>query len=88
MVGHGKGKWLYLGPSFGIKGARPGFEEGLHGIVEWAFPDRMLAHQAPNRAFVMEVVYGIVRHKRMLEWVIARLAAGQVALLEEGFTAK
>jgi 16S rRNA (cytosine967-C5)-methyltransferase len=44
-------------------------------ITEGDFPDRTLgAAEVPDRAFVMEVVYGIARWRRFLEWVIARLA--------------
>lgn len=39
------------------------------------FPDRILeSSDIPDRAFVMEVVYGIARWCRLLEWVIDRLA--------------
>jgi 16S rRNA (cytosine967-C5)-methyltransferase len=44
-------------------------------MKEGDFPDRTIeASDLPNRAFVMEVVYGVVRWRRLLDWVIARLA--------------
>jgi 16S rRNA (cytosine967-C5)-methyltransferase len=36
------------------------------------FPDRLLADVGADRAFVMEVVYGVVRWRRALDWMIAR----------------
>ena len=47
------------------------------GIVrEWMdtgmFPDRLIGAGIRDRAFVMEAVYGVVRQKRKLEWVIGR----------------
>ena len=36
------------------------------------FPDRLIAPNDPDRAFVMEVVYGIARRRRTLEWVMKR----------------
>ncbi|MFH1475992.1 MAG: 16S rRNA (cytosine(967)-C(5))-methyltransferase RsmB [Verrucomicrobiota bacterium] len=36
------------------------------------FPNRMLEDVREHRAFIMELVYGIVRWKRLLDWVIAR----------------
>lgn len=49
------------------------------GIIgEWmetgAFPDQLVGAVEENRAFVMEVVYGVARWKRALEWVIKRSA--------------
>ncbi len=49
------------------------------GIIgEWletgTFPDHLIESVEQNRAFVMEVVYGVARWKRTLEWVIKRLA--------------
>jgi len=39
------------------------------------FPDRLVsAAETHDRPFVMEVVYGIVRRRRLLDWVIGRLA--------------
>ena len=38
------------------------------------FPDRLLEDISTDRAFVMEMVYGIVRRRRTLDWVIARCA--------------
>jgi len=47
-------------------------------IGEWlevgTFPDRMVDLVETDRAFVMEVVYGVARWKRALEWVVKRLA--------------
>jgi len=37
-----------------------------------AFPDRLIPADADDRAFVMEVVYGVVRHRRLLQWVVDR----------------
>lgn len=34
------------------------------------FPDRLLVQVRKDRAFVMEVVYGVVKRKRALEWVL------------------
>jgi len=36
------------------------------------FPNRMLEDVREHRAFLMELVYGIVRWKRLLDWVVAR----------------
>ena len=49
------------------------------GIVgEWlktgAFPDHLIESVDSHRAFVMEVVYGVARWKRTLEWVLKRCA--------------
>ena len=45
-------------------------------IGEWLrdgiFPDSLMQPVTENRAFVMEVVYGVARWKRTLEWVIRR----------------
>lgn len=38
------------------------------------FPDRLIAAGTKDRAFVMEVVYGVARWRRTLEWVLASLA--------------
>lgn len=47
-------------------------------IGEWmetgAFPDHLIESVGSDRAFVMEVVYGVIRWKRALEWVVKRLA--------------
>ncbi len=42
-------------------------------IEEGAFPDHRLADERRDRAFLMEVVYGAVKWKRRLEWLLARL---------------
>ena len=34
------------------------------------FPDRMMNRVKANRGFVMEVVYGVVKQKRELEWIL------------------
>jgi len=39
-----------------------------------AFPDRLLESVSADRAFVMEVVYGVVKRRRSLEWVVHRCA--------------
>ncbi len=38
------------------------------------FPDRMMGGVTSDRAFVMELVYGSVKWKRQLEWVMKRCA--------------
>jgi 16S rRNA (cytosine967-C5)-methyltransferase len=38
------------------------------------FPDRMISADLPDRAFVRELVYGAVKQKRLLEWVIERFS--------------
>ncbi|MDP6524922.1 MAG: 16S rRNA (cytosine(967)-C(5))-methyltransferase RsmB [Kiritimatiellia bacterium] len=45
------------------------------GIVErWLltkdFPDRLIPPDIPDRPFVMEVVYGVTKWRRLLEWVV------------------
>lgn len=49
------------------------------GVIErWLrtglFPDRLMAPGTADRAFVMEVVYGVARWRRMLEWVVSQTA--------------
>ena len=39
------------------------------------FPDRLLEQDVAARPFVMEVVFGVARRKRSLEWIVARCAA-------------
>ena len=40
------------------------------------FPNRLLASlELEHRAFVMEMVYGVVRRRRLLEWVVERCAS-------------
>lgn len=41
------------------------------------FPDRMVEQIVDDRAFVMEVVYGIARWRRALEWIMLRLCDRQ-----------
>ena len=45
-------------------------------VGRWAqngeFPERLIESVADNRAFIMEVVYGTLRQKRALEWVVDR----------------
>lgn len=41
------------------------------------FPDRLVEETAAGRAFVMEVVHGVAKLKRALEWVIARQVKGK-----------
>lgn len=45
-------------------------------IAEWlhsgAFPDALMESVTADRAFVMEMVYGVARWKRTLEWIIHR----------------
>lgn len=49
-------------------------------VGEWldreAFPDRLIASVESDRAFVMEMVYGVVKWKRLIEWV-ARECSGR-----------
>ncbi|NQU39136.1 MAG: 16S rRNA (cytosine(967)-C(5))-methyltransferase RsmB [Lentisphaerae bacterium] len=50
--------------------------EALRILTRWLqtdeFPDRMLTGSGPSRAFLMEMVYGAVRHRRSLEWLAAQ----------------
>ncbi len=39
------------------------------------FPDRALESVTADRAFVQEIVFGVVRQRRVLEWVFRKLAA-------------
>lgn len=45
-------------------------------VARWlktkSFPDRLLDEVSADRAFVMEMVYGIARRRRALEWVTAQ----------------
>ena len=45
-------------------------------VGEWlstgAFPDALMELVAADRAFVMEMVYGVARWKRTLEWIVHR----------------
>jgi len=41
------------------------------------FPDRLMNNVATDRAFVMEVVFGTVKRKRSLEWLVRQCAAGK-----------
>ncbi len=41
-------------------------------LATGGFPNRMLEDVREHRAFLMELVYGIVRWKRFLDWVVAR----------------
>ena len=45
-----------------------------HWLTRGAFPDELMEPVATNRAFIMEVVYGVARWRRTLEWVIRRCA--------------
>jgi 16S rRNA (cytosine967-C5)-methyltransferase len=48
----------------------------ITAVTRWLaagdFPDRVLPGDTPDHAFVMEVVYGVARWRRMLEWAIGR----------------
>lgn len=50
-------------------------------VAKWLdsgkFPDRMVEDIAEDRAFVMEVVYGVARWRGALEWTIRRISAGK-----------
>jgi len=39
------------------------------------YPERLIPEDTPDRAFVMEAVYGVTRWKGMLEWVASKLAS-------------
>ena len=41
------------------------------------FPDALVEHVTVDRAFVVEVVYGAVKRRRTLEWVMARYTHGK-----------
>jgi len=47
-------------------------------VAQWIkteeFPDRLIARVDKDRAFIMEMVFGIARQRRLLEWVIGRCA--------------
>lgn len=43
-----------------------------------SFPDRQLADVTRQTGFLTELVYGVVRHKRTLEWMIDRCASRRV----------
>lgn len=44
-------------------------------LIDGDFPDRIMESEpVEDRAFVMEVVYGVVRWRRRLEWVVGRLS--------------
>ncbi len=47
--------------------------EALRILTRWtetaAFPDRMISGTGSERAFLTEMVYGAVRHRRTLEWL-------------------
>lgn len=47
-------------------------------VREWLetgrYPDRLVAQHTDSRPFLMEVVYGIARWRRTLEWVVRRCA--------------
>ena len=44
-----------------------------HWMTAGDFPDRLLPADTDQRALVQEIVYGTVRFKRALEWILARL---------------
>ena len=45
-------------------------------VSEWLdtadFPDRLIEGIVDDRAFVMEMVYGVIRNFRTLEWIVMR----------------
>jgi 16S rRNA (cytosine967-C5)-methyltransferase len=46
----------------------------LRWIEEGEFPDRLMADEKKDRAFLMEVAYGAIKWKRQLDWLMERLA--------------
>jgi len=44
-------------------------------ITTGDFPDRMLPSESKHRAFIQEVVYGVSRWKRLLDWVLEGLVS-------------
>jgi 16S rRNA (cytosine967-C5)-methyltransferase len=46
----------------------------LKWIEEGAFPDRLMADEKKDRAFLMEVSYGAIKWKGELDWLMVRLA--------------
>jgi 16S rRNA (cytosine967-C5)-methyltransferase len=44
-----------------------------HWLTTQDFPDRMLPNDSKDRAFIQEVVYGVTRWMRLLEWIIDTL---------------
>ena len=61
-------------------GASPPADNGTRAVAvrivrKWLateqFPDRLIADVQPGRAFVVELVYGVVRRRRTLEWILA-----------------
>jgi 16S rRNA (cytosine967-C5)-methyltransferase len=43
-------------------------------LQEGSFPDRCFGADTPDAAFLMDVVYGVVRQRRTLEWFVSRCA--------------
>ncbi|MFO7870554.1 MAG: 16S rRNA (cytosine(967)-C(5))-methyltransferase RsmB [Kiritimatiellia bacterium] len=43
-------------------------------LVSGAFPDRLLNRVSSDRAVVTEMLYGVVRHRRKLEWIAEHCA--------------
>jgi 16S rRNA (cytosine967-C5)-methyltransferase len=46
----------------------------LRWIEEGEFPDRLMADEKKDRAFLMEVAYGAIKWKRQLDWLMERLS--------------
>jgi 16S rRNA (cytosine967-C5)-methyltransferase len=50
-------------------------------LMEWRehgqYPDRLMRDLARDRAFIMEMVYGVLRHRSALEWMIERMSHHQ-----------
>ena len=49
-------------------------------IARWIetgdFPDRLLGSVRSDRPFITEIVLGVTRHKRLLEWAYGRFVNG------------
>jgi 16S rRNA (cytosine967-C5)-methyltransferase len=55
--------------------------QALRIVARWlqsgAFPDRLLPEEDADRGFIMDLVYGVVRGRRRLEWVLGPLVRRQ-----------
>ena len=59
-----------------LPGHRNSRQAAAEIVAQWLatgdFPDRLVARVDEDRAFVMEMVFGIARQRRLLEWVVDR----------------